>query len=67
MEDKPKKKIKDWIVLDAQRGGAFVCKRCGDSNQPAYPVAIKEFLAMSKSFEQRHSKCQAKEVTIEVI
>lgn len=49
-----------WIVIDSSKGGAFVCKRCGDQYAPAMPINIDDYLALSKSFVKRHKNCKEK-------
>ena len=53
----PKRVNFDWVRVDANLGGAFVCQRCGDNYLPAMPVALDDYAALMKSFLKRHKKC----------
>jgi hypothetical protein len=52
---------KDWVVADANKGGALVCKRCGDEYLPSWPINVDDYLALSTSFLERHGECEEKQ------
>lgn len=47
-----------WIVIDAKKGGAFVCKRCGEEYLPNFPIPINLLTSLMKSFEKDHKNCK---------
>lgn len=50
----------DHIVVDAKKGGAFVCKNCGEEYLPNMPINIDDWLVLSKNFTKRHKACKEK-------
>ncbi len=52
----------DWVVAhDATCGDlamAMQCKRCGDVQRVALPIAIDLYAVMAKEYERLHSSCK---------
>ena len=47
-----------WMVLFPWDGGRFVCVRCAQSYTPNYPIPITMWLALVRSFEATHERCE---------
>lgn len=46
----------DWVV--ARNDLAFECRHCGEVQAMASPINMDMYIAASKPFLRRHSKCR---------
>lgn len=47
-----------WIVVDATKDGAYVCKRCQAIHHQTYPISIGMMAATAKQFVREHKNCK---------
>jgi len=52
-----KKKIKDWIVIDANKG-CMRCERCGKEEYVVLPARVEAFLKRCEAFGLDHEGCK---------
>lgn len=56
----PKHTPSDWVVVDATKGGASVCLRCGAEVSTKFPIRLTDWVDATRAFERRHRKCEAR-------
>lgn len=47
----------DWIVVDAAKGGALACRRCGEEYLPRFPLSANVFVGLVEGFTKDHAGC----------
>ena len=50
-----------WVVVHAADGenpSCLECERCGRVEVIPFPIAVDEFLKISREFQNRHGECQ---------
>lgn len=63
MSARGRSKKAQHVVIDANKGGAFVCTHCDAEESPSYPVRLDVFTAHGKAFTREHARCPKKAAT----